>query len=98
MGGKKITDKKDKVHTLKPEEKKKKFVEVVEEARAIKGKADELESPSVKQKIELLNRILNENTEEKDGEVQKKKDHVKGQTAAAPCMPRISAAGCAAAV
>ena len=77
MGGKKIADKKEKVHTLKPEEKKKKLVEVVEEARAIKGKADELESPSVKQKIELLNRILNENTEEKDGEVQKKKDHVK---------------------
>ena len=63
MGGKKIADRKEKVHTLKPEEKKTKFVEVVEEARAIKGKADELESPSVKQKIEPLNRILNENNQ-----------------------------------
>ena len=61
------------MHTLKPEEKKKKLVEVVDEARALKSKAEELESPSVKQKIEQLNLILNENTEEKNGEIQKKK-------------------------
>jgi IS5 family transposase len=77
LGGKKTADKKEKVHTLKPEEKKKKLVEVVEEARAIRNKAEKLESPSVKQKIELLNQILNENIEEKNGEVQKKKEHVK---------------------
>jgi len=79
MGGKKIADKKEKVHTLKPDEKKKKLVEVVEEARTLRGKAEELESPSVKQKIEQLNRILNENTEEENGEIQKKKDHVKNK-------------------
>ena len=67
------------MHTLKPEEKKKKLVEVVDEARALKGKAEELESQSVKQKIEQLNRILNENTEEKNGEIQKNKDHVKNE-------------------
>ena len=49
----------------------------VEEARTLKGKAEKLESPSVNQKIDQLNRILNENTEEKNGDVQKKKDHVK---------------------
>jgi len=76
MGGQKTADKKEKIHTLKPEEKKKKLVEVVEEARAIRGKAGKLESPSVKQKIEQLNQILNENTEEKNGEIQKKKEHV----------------------
>src|SRR3989304_777585 len=76
LGGKKIADKKEKIHTLKPEEKKKKLVEVVEEARAIRNKAEKLESPSVKQKIEQLNQILNENVEEKNGEVQKKKEHV----------------------
>jgi transposase len=76
LGGKKTADKKEKVHTLKPEEKKKKLVEVVEEARTIRNKAEVLESPSVKQKIEQLNRILNENVEEKNGEVQKKKEHV----------------------
>lgn len=76
LGGKKTADKKEKIHTLKPEEKKKKLVEVVEEARAIRGKAEKLESPSVKQKIEQLNQILNENIEEKNGEVQKKKEHV----------------------
>jgi transposase len=64
------------VHTLKPEEKKKKLVEVVEEARTIRNKAEVLESPSVEQKIEQLNQILNENVEEKNGEVQKKKEHV----------------------
>ncbi len=76
LGGKKTADKKEKIHTLKPEEKKKKLVEVVEEARNIRNKAEKLESPSVKQKIEQLNQILNENIEEKNGEVQKKKEHV----------------------
>ncbi len=75
MGGQKTADKKEKIHTLKPEEKKKKLVEVVEEARAIRGKAEKLESPSVQQKIEQLNQILNENTEEKNGKIQKKKEH-----------------------
>ncbi len=77
LGGKKIADKKEKIHTLKPEEKKKKLVEVVKEAITIKSKAEKLESPSVNQKIEQLNQILNENIEEKNGEVQKKKEHVK---------------------
>ena len=79
MGGEKAAYKKEKVHTLKPEEKKKKLVEVVEEARTLRGKAEELESPSVKQKIEQLNRILNENTEEENGDIQKKKYHVKNK-------------------
>ena len=37
LGGKKTADKKEKLHTLKPNEKKKKLVDVVEEARACKG-------------------------------------------------------------
>ena len=77
MGGKKIADKKENVHTLKPEEKKKKLVEVVEEARTLKSKAEKLESPSFRQEIEQLNQILNENIEEENGAIQKKKDHVK---------------------
>ena len=77
LGGKKTADKKEKIHTLKPEEKKKKLVDVVDEARAIRGKAEKLESPSVNKKIEQLNQILNENAEEKNGKVQKKKEHVK---------------------
>lgn len=77
LGGKKTADKKEKLHTLKSAEKKTKLVDVVEEARAIRNKAEKLESPSVKQKIEQLNQILNENIEEKNGKVQKKKEHVK---------------------
>ena len=76
LGGKKTADKKEKLHTLKTEEKKKKLVEVVEEARTIRSKAEKLESPSVNLKLEQLNQILNENTEEKNGEIQKKKEHV----------------------
>jgi transposase len=77
LGGEKTADKKEKVHMLKPEAKKKKLVEVVEEARMIKSKAQTLNSPLVNEKIELLNRILNENIEEKEGKIQKRKDHVK---------------------
>ena len=79
LGGKKTADKKEKLHTLKPEEKKTKLVDVVEEARAIRDKAEKLESPLVKQKIEQLNQILNENIEEKNGKIQKKKEHVKNK-------------------
>jgi len=79
LGGKKTADKKEKIHKLKPEEKKKKLVEVVEEARTIRDRAEKLESPSVKQKIEQLNQILNENTEEKNGKIQKKKTACGGQ-------------------
>ena len=73
LGGKKTADKKEKLHTLKPEGKKQKLVEVVEEAKAIRDKAEKLESLSVKQKINQLNQILNENIEENNGKVQKKK-------------------------
>ncbi|MEN8265311.1 MAG: IS1182 family transposase [Nitrospirota bacterium] len=79
LGGKKTADKKEKLHTLKPEEKKTKLVDVVEEARAIRDKAEKLESPLVKQKIEQLNQILNENIDEKNGKIQKKKEHVKNK-------------------
>jgi len=79
LGGKKTAEKKEKLHKLKSGEKKKKLVEVVEEARAIRGKAERLESPSVKQKIDQLNQILNENIEEKDDKIQKKKEHVENK-------------------
>src|SRR4030066_2503737 len=65
LGGKKTADKKEKIHTLKPEEKKKKLVEVVEEARAIRGKAEKLELTTVNKNIAQLQKLLNENIEEK---------------------------------
>jgi transposase len=65
---------------MKPEEKKKKLVDVVEEARAIRNRAEKLESASVNQKIDQLNLILNENIEETNGKIQKKKEHVKDKT------------------
>lgn len=80
LGGKKTTKKKDKVHKLSTEEKKKKLVEVVEEARKITEIAEELGS-SVKEKVDLLRQILNENIEEKNNTIQKRKDKVKDKLA-----------------
>jgi F0F1-type ATP synthase membrane subunit b/b' len=80
LGGEKTSNKKEKIHTNKLEEKKKKLVDVVEEAKAIRNKAEKLESASVNQKIEQLNQILNENIEETNGNIQKKKEHVKDKT------------------
>ncbi len=49
---------------------------MVEEARKLIEIADGM-GPSVKKKVDLLKRILNENIEEKNDKVQKKKDKVK---------------------
>jgi IS5 family transposase len=80
LGGEKTANKKEKIHMMKSEEKKKKLVDVVEEARAIRNKTEKLRSASVNQKIEQLNQILNENIEETNGKIQKKKEHVKDKT------------------
>jgi len=76
LGGKKTADMKEKVHKLKPKEKKAKLVEVVEEARKLIKKAEGL-GHSVEEKVKLLKRILNENIEEQNDKVRKKKDKVK---------------------
>src|SRR5659263_642319 len=57
LGGKKTADKKEKLHTLKLKQKKKKLFEVVEEAITISDKAEKLKSSSIKQKIDQLNQI-----------------------------------------
>jgi IS5 family transposase len=76
LGGKKAANKKEKVYKMGNEEKKKKLIEVVEEARKINEKVDEL-SPSVVEKVELLKQILNENIEENNNQIQKRKDKIK---------------------
>src|SRR5659263_74670 len=80
LGGEKTSKKKEKIHTMKLEEKKKKLVDVVEEARAIRNRAEKFESASVNHKIEQLNQILNENIDETNGKIKKKKEHVKDKT------------------
>lgn len=77
LGGKKTADKRERLDKLSTEDKKKKLVKIVEEAKNIKSKAEELKSPSIDEKIEQMNQILNENVEEKDNGIQKRKDHVK---------------------
>lgn len=66
------------MYKISTEENKVKLFELLEEARKRKGKekAEGL-SPSIEEKVNLLKRILNENIEEKDGQVQKRKskDH-----------------------
>jgi transposase len=75
LGGEKTAKKKEKDYKFSTEEKKIKLVEAVEEARKLNAKAEGL-SPSVDEKVNLLKRILNENIEENDGQVQKRKDKV----------------------
>jgi hypothetical protein len=78
LGGKKAANKKDKLYKMNTEEKKSKLVEVVEEARRINEIAKEM-GPYVEEKVELLRQILNENIEEKNDQIQKRKDNVKNK-------------------
>ena len=64
------------MYKFSTDEKKVKLVEVVEETSKLSEKANGL-SLSVEENVKLLKRILNENIEEKDGQVQKRKDKVK---------------------
>lgn len=76
QGGKKTVDKSEKVHTLGTEEKKKKLVDVVEEDRRIIHKVEKC-CTQVQEKIELLRQVINENIEEKNNKIQKRKINVK---------------------
>ena len=76
QGGKKTVDKSEKVHTLGTEEKKKKLVDVVEEDRRIIDKVEK-SCTQVQEKIKLLRQVINENIEEKNNKIQKRKINVK---------------------
>jgi transposase len=76
LGGEKIANDDKKVYKLSPEEKETKLVELVKKAREINQKSESIEG-KVREKTQQLKRILNENIEENENKIVKKKDKTK---------------------
>jgi len=73
LGGEKTVNDDKKVYKLSPEEKESKLVELVIKAREINQKSESIEG-KVREKTQQLKRILNENIEENENKIVKKKD------------------------
>ena len=76
LGGDKTANDEKKVYKLSPGEKESKLVEVVKKAREICSNAENLEG-EITERVQKLKRILNENIEEKEGNIQKKEEKTK---------------------
>jgi IS5 family transposase len=76
LGGEKTANDDKKVYKLSPEEKGSKLVELVKKAREINQKSVSIEG-KVSEKTKQLKRILNENIEENENEIVKKKIRLK---------------------
>jgi len=76
LGGEKTAIDDKKVYKLSPEEKESKLVELVKKAREINQKSVSIEG-KVSEKTKQLKRILNENIEENENEIVKKKIRLK---------------------
>jgi transposase len=76
LGGKKQALKKEKVHNLNQKEKEERLVVIVKEARSVIQKTESFDEP-VKEKVELLKRILGENVQEEEGSICRRKGPVK---------------------
>ena len=73
LGGEKTANDDKKVYKLSPEEKESKLVELVKKAREINQKSENIRG-KVSEKTQQLRRILNENIEENENKIVKKKD------------------------
>jgi transposase len=73
LGGEKTANDDKKVYKLSPEEKESKLVELVKKAREINQKSESI-GGKVSEKTHQLKRILNENIEENENKIVKKKD------------------------
>jgi len=76
LGGEKTINDDKKVYKLSPEEKERKLVELVKKAREINQKSESIEG-KVGEKTQRLKRILNENIEENENQIVKKKIRLK---------------------
>jgi len=76
LGGVKTVNDDKKVYKLSPEEKETKLVELVIKAREINQKSESIEG-NVREKTQQLKRILNENIEESENKIVKKKEKTK---------------------
>ena len=73
LGGEKTANDDKKVYKLSPEERESKLVELVKKAREINQKSECI-GGKVSEKTQQLKRILNENIEENENKIVKKKD------------------------
>lgn len=76
LGGEKTANDDKKVYKLSPEERDSKLVELVKKAREINQKSEYI-GGRVSEKTRQLRRILNENIEENDDNIVKKKIRLK---------------------
>jgi IS5 family transposase len=76
LGGVKTVNDDKKVYKLSPEEKESKLVELVIKAREISQKSEGIEG-KVREKTQQLKRILNENIEENENKIVKKKTRLR---------------------
>ena len=76
LGGTKTVNDDKKVYKLSPEEKESKLVELVIKAREINQKSESIEG-KVREKTQQLKRILNENIEENENQIVKKKTRLR---------------------
>lgn len=76
LGGKKQVLKKEQVYKLNQKEKEEKLVEIVKEAKKVIQKTERFEEP-IKEKVEVLKRILGENIQEDEGNISRRNGQVK---------------------
>jgi len=76
LGGEKTANDDKKVYKLSPEERESKLVELVKKAREINQKSERI-GGKVGEKTRQMRRILNENIEENENKIAKKKDKTK---------------------
>ena len=76
LGGEKTVNDDKKVYKLSSEEKESKLVELVIKAREINQKSESIEG-KVREKTQQLKRILNENIEENENKIVKKKTRLR---------------------
>jgi transposase len=76
LGGKRQALKREKVYNLNQKEKEEKLVNIVKEAQNVIQKTECFDEP-VKEKVEILKRILGENVLEEEGNVCRRKGQVK---------------------
>lgn len=82
LGGKKQVVKREKVYDLNQNEKEEKLVEIVKEAKNVIQRTEHFDQP-VKDKVEILKRILRENIQEDEEKVRKRKGQVKDRIVSA---------------
>ena len=76
LGGKKQALKKEKAYDLNQKEKEEKLVELVKEAKNVIQKTERFDGP-VKEKVEVLKRILGKNIPEDEGNICRRKGQAK---------------------